>query len=153
MNDKLEKYLQKALKFISIRPRSQKEILDYLKRKIPRNLKLRNLVLKNLERLDLVDDQAFVLWWLDQRNTFRPKGKRALLQELRQKGIERELVENSLADLDELPLARRVALKKTKILDKLPYLERKQKLSAFLARRGFGWSIISKILDEMIEKE
>ena len=153
MNDKLEKYLQKALKFISIRPRSQKEILDYLKRKIPRNLKLRNLVLKNLERLDLVDDQAFVLWWLDQRNTFRPKGKRALLQELRQKGIERELVENSLADLDELPLARRVALKKIKILSKLPYLERKQKLSAFLARRGFGWSIISKILDEMVEKE
>ena len=40
MNDKLEKYLQKALKFISIRTRSQKEILDYLKRKIPRNLKL-----------------------------------------------------------------------------------------------------------------
>jgi len=153
VNDKKEKYLQKVLRFISIRPRSQKEIQDYLKRKITRNLKLRDLVYKSLEELNLVDDRTFVSWWLDQRNYFKPKGKRVLIKELRQKGIDKELIEELLADLDELPLARRAISKKIETFKKLTYLEFKQKVSTFLAYRGFSWSTINKILDEMGKKE
>ena len=147
-----EKLFQKAIKFISIRPRSQKEILSYLQKKSSKQ-KLQDLALKELKRLGLIDDQAFVDWWLEQRATFRPKGKRALKMELRVKGIESELIELNLAEkVDEEDLAARSAHKKLTVLKNLPWEIQREKLISFLSRRGFNWSVIKKILDEIRQK-
>jgi len=103
--------------------------------------------------LDLIDDQAFVDWWLEQRATFRPKGKRALALELRQKGIDKELIERALAEkVDEEELARQAAKTKLRIWSKLPLDVQKEKLVGFLGRRGFTWPILKKILDEVFKK-
>jgi len=108
------------------------------------------LVLKELLNLGLVDDEAFVDWWLEQRATFRPKGKKALMMELRLKGIDRDLIERSLAEkVDEAVLAKKLALKRLSFLKKLPSEVQKEKLWGFLSRRGFSWEIIRKTLDEI----
>ena len=100
--------------------------------------------------LGLVDDEAFVDWWLEQRATFRPKGKRALQMELRFKGIDRDLIERSLAEkVDEEALAKKSFLKKIPSLKNLPLEVQKKKLIGFLSRRGFSWEIIRKTLDEI----
>ena len=149
----IDKLLQKAIKFISIRPRSQKEILSYLQRKSSKNQEKQKIVLRELLNLGLVDDEAFVDWWLEQRATFRPKGKRALKMELRFKGIERDLIERSLAEkVDEEALAKKSALKKMFSLKGLPPEAQKEKLIGFLSRRGFSWEIIRKTLDEIRQK-
>jgi regulatory protein len=150
----INKLLQKALKFIAIRPRSQKEIISYLQKKSPKNQEKQKLVLEELSKLGLVNDEAFVDWWLEQRETFRPKGKRVLKMELRFKGIENDLIERSLADkVNEEALAKKSALPKIPSLKDLSLIEQKKKLVGFLSRRGFDWSVIKKTLDEILEKD
>jgi len=147
------KLLQRALKFIAIRPRSQKEILFYLQKKSPKNQEKQKLVLDELLNLGLVDDEAFVDWWLEQRATFRPKGKRALMMELRLKGIGRDLIEDFLSKkVDEESLAQKAASKKMFSLKGLSSEAQKEKLIGFLSRRGFNWAVIRKILDEIFQK-
>lgn len=149
----IEKLLQKAIKFISVRPRSQKEILFYLQKKSPKNQEKQKLVWQELSNLGLVDDEAFVDWWLEQRATFRPKGKKALMMELKFKGVDRDLIERCLAEkVDEEDLARKAALKKMFSLRSLSPQAQKEKLIGFLSRRGFSWGTIRKTLDEILQK-
>ena len=139
--------LDKVYRFISLRPRSEKEIRDYLHGKHASNQDFEKII-QLLIKQKLLDDKAFVVWWLDQRATFRPKGKRALKTELKQKGISDELIEETLNEgVDELSQAQKVIQKKLKIYGRLPYLERKAKLSAFLARNGFSWEIIRQVVN------
>ena len=148
------KLLERVLKFISIRPRSQKEIIDYLQKKVPQKKDLQEKILKEIENLGLVDDQAFACWWVEQRNTFRPKGKKALFYELRQKGVDNLIIEEILAKgLDELSLAYQLSQKRWPSFQKLPPQIAREKLAGFLLRRGFNWEIISKTLDKITKKQ
>ncbi len=156
MTKKLDfpKLLERVLKFLSIRPRSRQEILNYLRKKIPQDEALREKVLKKAESLDLIDDRDFAVWWVEQRMTFRPKGKRALFFELKQKGLEKNLIEEVLNEkIDELALIRPLAEKKWLSLKKLPSMVGQQKLVGFLSRRGFSWEVIKKVLDEICKKK
>lgn len=146
------KLLDKVYRFISLRPRSEKEIRDYLHGKHATDQDFEKII-QQLIKQKLLDDSAFVNWWLEQRATFRPKGKRALKAELKQKGISDELIEDALSEgVDELAQAQKAIQKKLKIYSRLPYLERKAKLSAYLARNGFSWEIIKQVLDSELEK-
>lgn len=138
-----QQFLDKAYRFLSFRPRSVREITYFLKKKkTPPSLI--DQVLSQLKKQKLVDDLAFAQWWVEQRSTFRPKGRRALQVELRQKGIDRQTVEEALKDLDELSLAQKALAKKTG--------DQKQ-LTSFLARRGFSWPAIKQTLDKKLKKE
>lgn len=135
--NKPQELLDKVYRFLAIRPRSKKELFDYLKRKKtlpPQTEKIFNL----LKQQDLLNDSVFTGWWIDQRATFRPKGKIALKAELKQKGISGEIINLALAEIDELALARK-ALKKKPNLDK-------QKLINFLSYRGFSWETVRRVL-------
>lgn len=148
----LEQIFQKTLRFVGLRPRSQKEILFYLQKKTS-NEKIIKKVLGDLINLGLVDDKAFVDWWLDQRAAFRPKGKRALMMELRQKGIDNNLIQKAVAEkVDEKEAAASLVEKKLKTWVRLPREICREKLTGFLARRGFNWETIKLILDEKFKK-
>jgi len=150
--NEFQKFLNKTLRLISARPRSEKEIIDYLKRK-KTDPKLIDEVVDKLKSLGQLDDYAFAVWWVEQRVTFRPKGKIALLMELRQKGVEREIGEKIIAEkVDELPLARRAVERKLKIYKNFPPLEFRQKITGFLARRGFSWGTVKEVIDEFCQK-
>jgi len=82
----LGKISAKLLKFATVRPRSEKEIGDWLKRKkIPTSLAPG--LFKRLRRLNLVDDRQFARWWIEERLEFKPKPERVLFLELRKKGL------------------------------------------------------------------
>ncbi|MFH1841099.1 MAG: regulatory protein RecX [Candidatus Shapirobacteria bacterium] len=126
---------EKVTRFLSFRPRSEKEVADYLvRKKIPLGP-----IIKKLKRLKLLDDREFARWFLEQRASFKPKGKMALKQELYQKGIARELVEELLAEVDEASEARKI-MEKKKLLP--------EKMMALLARRGFSWETIKDVQRE-----
>lgn len=144
--NEFQKLLDKTLRLISRRPRSEKEIRDYLKRKksLPR---LIEAVVKKLKQLKQIDDSAFAFWWIEQRSTFRPRGKFGLTMELRQKGVDKEIIEKVVnEEVNELPLAKKIAKKKFKVYKNLPREEFYQKMSAYLARRGFSWETIKKVV-------
>lgn len=152
--------IDKALKLLSFRPRSKKELYGKLfQYSVKRGIGKKTIekVLTDLEEKKLVDDKAFVEWWVDQRDTFRPKAKRVLKDELRQKGIEKEdldsFFENPDSGRGEYEKALALAQKRYPRVEKLDKREAREKLGAYLARRGFDWSIIGTIIDTLEKKD
>ena len=146
-----EKWVNRALKLLSFRPRSKKEILDWLERKkiLPT---LQKQILGKLEELNFLNDEEFVKWWIEQRTIFRPMGRRRIEMELKQKGISGELVESikyQVSSKDEIEFARKAAEKKIRLWQNLPPDKFRQKLTGFLARRGFSWETIKDVIKEI----
>lgn len=153
--EELLKVYDKALRFLSFRPRSEKEVKDYLRKK---NIgeETQKMVIGKLKKTKLLDDEQFAVWWIEQRTTFRPSGKRLLEYELRKKGISKEIIEEIAPQFSssfEFEGALKAARKKLSSYQKLPSLEFRQKMTAFLARRGFSWEVIKEVIDEVLKKE
>lgn len=129
--------LDKVYRFLAVRPRSEKEITDYLKRK-KASPEAAEKIFSLLKQQNLIDDSAFAEWWIDQRSTFRPKGKIALKAELKQKGVSQAIIESALEKINELSLAKKAIAKKKFFTP--------QKLVNFLSYRGFSWQTIKKVL-------
>ena len=160
--DLKEKLHNKSLNFLSYRPRSEKEIRDYLNKKIASQKaqkfaesteKVVEEIITKLKDQDLIDDRVFTDWWIEQRSRFRPKGRRVLWLELLRKGIKKEIIETFLVSEEkEFDLARKAAKKKVKSYKDLEPMEFRQKMVAFLSRRGFNWEVIKKVLEEIKKK-
>ncbi len=170
-DDFLEKAIEKALRLLGLRPRSEKEILDklidYLSRAVDNTQqKVKfdfHLVLKDvadkavarLEKRGLVDDEAFVVWWVEQRREFRPRSKREIFVELYQKGVERELIERKLAEVDYNEAEAAIGLIEKKLRgfpEKMANIEKKKKLLSFLMRKGFYYNEVVDLIDERLDK-
>lgn len=148
-----QKTYDKLVRFATLRPRSEKEIGDWFKKhRVYKSLQ--KGLFNRLKRLELIDDRKFVQWWVEQRTAFRPRGKRALSAELRQKGIGRELINEVLDEtkIDEGKIARELLEKKRYKWEKLGRLEARKKMSEFLARKGFGWAKIKEAIDAFSKK-
>ncbi|MDO8503611.1 MAG: regulatory protein RecX [bacterium] len=147
--DQEEKVYNKIVRFATLRPRSEHEINLWLKRK-KISTTTSSRVFNRLKNLNLIDDEAFASWWVEQRLTFRPKARRALSFELRQKGISRDTIESVLKNIEipsETALAAELVAKKLPRFKDLPPEVRKKKLVGFLVRRGFSWETIKKAVD------
>jgi regulatory protein len=147
--DEGEVTYQKALHFLSFRPRSSAEVRQNLsKRGISESL-----IEETLNRLQSnrqIDDEAFARAWVENRNTFRPRGKPALRMELRRKGLSDEIVQSVLStQVDEAALAITTARKYARRLVGLEWPEFRQKLSGFLARRGFSYTTLAPVVSEV----
>lgn len=162
--DQIERLFNKALKFLSYRPRSEKEIRDHLLRKgrligIEKSEdekeqyeKSVNLVIKKLKGIGQINDNEFANWWVEQRKKFKMRGNRLIKMELLQKGVDKELIDEKLnrENKDEdLSLAEKVALKKVASYKRLDKNEFRIKMGQFLARRGFEWGVIKKVVDTL----
>jgi regulatory protein len=140
--DEQARAYEAALAFLSYRPRSEREIRDRLKKKDVSEPVI-ELVLERLRDLRLVDDQEFARYWVEQRQTHRPRGARLLRQELHQKGIARETTAEALQQsdgvIDPIEAACRAGRLKARSLGSLDERSFDQKLGQFLLRRGFDF--------------
>jgi len=159
-----------SLKYLEIRPRSAKEIRDYLKLKFNRWVKkgwldvgsdnvnltdLIDLVIVKLTNLKLLDDEAFAKMWVGSRG--HKKSLKILKGELFQKGISKEIVEDVLRQFEETEggqteLVKKAALKVLPKYVKLPNREARQKLYGYLMRRGFEWEEIKGVVDGLLKE-
>jgi regulatory protein len=141
-----QKTLDKLLRFSMVRPRSEKEVRDYFRRKKVHE-SMHEKLLEKLKHLELIDDEKFAKWWVDQRIQFKSKSKRVIQMELRQKGIAKETVDLVLEEtpMDEEKMARELIEKKAYKWKNLEPRIRKQKMSQYLAGKGFSWDVIEKV--------
>jgi regulatory protein len=146
--DDFEVGYQQAVNYLSYRTRSEQEVRDNL-RKHNFSEEVIQAVLEKLRRLGLVDDRQFAQTWVENRNEFRPRGQLALQMELRQKGIEDSLIAEVLAELDEDELAYQAAVKQARKYAGLPWEGFRQKMVAFLARRGFHYGVAIPIVERV----
>lgn len=146
--DAREKAYQQALLFLSYRARSEKEIRQNL-RKHEIADELVEATLQRLREAGLANDHEFAQAWVENRNVFRPRGKRALTAELRQKGLAEETIQASLSNVDEEELAYQAAQKRAARFKDLPWVEFRKKMSEFLARRGFSYSVAASVVSKI----
>ncbi|KKR70194.1 MAG: Regulatory protein RecX [Candidatus Woesebacteria bacterium GW2011_GWA2_40_7b] len=148
-----QKTLDKLLRFAMVRPRSEKEVRDYFRRKKVHE-SMHGKLLEKLKHLELIDDEKFAKWWVEQRQNFKPKAVRVLRLELRQKGINKETVDEVLGEtvIDEEKMARELLEKKAYKWKNLPVREARQKISQYLAGKGFGWEVIEKVVKNFMLK-
>lgn len=143
--DMRERALQQALLFLSYRARSEKEI----RQNLLKHEFTEDAIKTTLEKLrinNLANDPEFARAWVENRNTFRPRSRRALLMELRQKGLDDETAQAAVSGMDENALAYESALKRANRLKGLEWGEFRKKLSEYLARRGFPYSVIAPVV-------
>lgn len=143
--DMRERALQQALLFLSYRARSEKEI----RQNLLKHEFTEDAIKTTLEKLrinNLANDPEFARAWVENRNTFRPRSRRALLMELRQKGLDDETAQAAVSGVDENALAYESALKRANRLKGLEWGEFRKKLSEYLARRGFPYSVIAPVV-------
>ncbi|RMF28266.1 MAG: hypothetical protein D6759_16165 [Chloroflexi bacterium] len=146
--DLVEQAHQRALNFLSYRPRSAAEVRTYLQRKGTPPEAIEEVIAR-LERVGLIDDVAFARFWLENRETFRPRGKHGLRYELRQKGIAPAIIEEILADYDEEAAAYRVALARARRLPRDDARVFRKRLYDYLARRGFDYEVIQTVVTQV----
>ncbi|GAB4127001.1 MAG: RecX family transcriptional regulator [Roseiflexaceae bacterium] len=144
---------QAALRILESRPRSAHEIRDRLQRK-GFEPDLIDYALERLTDLGLINDAVFARYWIENRQLARPRGPAALRDELRRKGIDRDLISETLQDEEligdpdqqALVLARSVVRKYANAAD---YAAFSRRLGGFLQRRGFHQGTIRPIVAQL----
>jgi regulatory protein len=147
--DDQELATQKALHFLSIRPRSRAEVRNNL---VKRGMDhaLVETTLSHLEEIGMLDDEAFARLWVENRNTFRPRSKAFLRLELRRKGLEDVTIQAVLEEgIDEQALALQAAKKQARRYAHLDWQSFRLKMVGFLGRRGFSYEIIAPVVSEV----
>jgi regulatory protein len=143
--DARERAFQQAMLYLSYRARSESEIRKNLqKHEIPEAV-----IEQTLERLrenGLANDNQFARTWVENRNTFRPRSRRMMAMELRQKGLDDEAIESAVESVDDEAAAYVAGQKKSGRFKGLEWIEFRKKLSGFLARRGFSYSVIAPVV-------
>lgn len=150
--DTTEETYQKALKLLNYRPRTEHEMRSRLEG-YGFSKPIVDSVIATLLEKNYLNDQQFADEWIENRTTFRPRGKRLLRMELMQKHVDEEEIQTALAALpEEGQLVREAAKKYSSRLKGLDESSFRKRLYGFLVRRGFSYDDIKPVLDETWEE-
>lgn len=142
------KLYQRALEWVLVRPRSEKETRDYLYKKIYEkklDKEYISLVTERLKSKKYLDDEKFAEWWVENRFVKKGVSFKRLKMELMKKGINREIIDEvlSASDRDDREeILKIIAKKRAKYPDS-------QKLIGYLVRQGFDFQTVKMIVEEM----
>jgi regulatory protein len=111
-------------------------------------------VLDRMESVGLVDDAGFARDWVESRQQRRHLSKSALRRELQTKGVDRDQIDQAVADVesgDELEAAEALAAKKLRTMSGLAREVQYRRLAGVLSRRGFGSGVTSTVLSRVLD--
>jgi regulatory protein len=140
-SNSLQDCLNASYHYLSYRPRSEGEIRQWLHRRGFANEVADQTIIK-LREQNLSDDFAFARFWKENRLSFRPKSKRLIKKELRDKKVAAEIIEQVTEDIDDEAIAYKLGSNRISTLAHLDYPDFYRRLSSYLAYRGFGYQVI-----------
>ena len=147
--DSTEDAYERALRILSYRPRSAREVRDALARsRTPPEVI--DGVIERLERAGLLDDAEFTKFWVRDRETFRPRSRFALRMELRTKGVDEATIAGALEDVDEAASALEAARHQARRMTVVDSLALRERLISFLARRGFAYAVAGEAVKQVL---
>lgn len=148
--NRAKKYLNRLLSF---RPRSEKEVEERLRRK-GFTSRIISEVLHCAKEKNLLDDRRFAELFVANRLSRKPKGKFALTRELRDKGVDEDIIQKTLdrefEGLDVREMIKNLAEKRLKRYQREDKQSQYRKTTNFLKRRGFPPSDIYDIVRKLI---
>ncbi len=140
-----------ALRFLKIRPRSIGELKEKLEMKGFSSTEIETTVL-DLLASGLLDDRAFTKSWINYRLA-RPFGFERIIQELRAKGIDKETIEQAVAEIkgsyDPQKAALDLAQRRWQRLPAIDPQKKKKRVLDFLLRRGFEADVVMKVIKKL----
>ena len=154
--DHQERAFQLCLNYLKFRPRSALEIKKHLRKKGFEEPVI-DLSLCKLQETGWLNDREFARRWIENRGAFRPRSKRLLRMELKAKGLDSDIIETELDNVDEYEQAKNAARSRYSRYKELDWKDYQNKMYGFLSRRGFNYEIIREIVvllwDEREESE
>jgi len=151
--EELNKYMDKVMRYLGYRMRSEKEVVDYLTKKISekenikfneaRESKIIEQILIKLKKYKYINDLEFANWFYKSKIKSRPTAKLPIKIELIKKGISVEIIEKIMENFpSETQLAKKAIEKKIKSWTKLDDVNLKKKVYTYLSARGFNYDTI-----------
>jgi regulatory protein len=141
-NPYYERLVNAAIRYVSFRPRSEKELRDFLLKK-PQSEDIEKVIAR-MRELGYVDDGKFAEWWVAQRTDFKPKGNNYIKMELKAKGVSEVVISSILSSRGSESLVEAAKRAVGRKQFKTP-----QQFYNFLARRGFDADTISRVKYEV----
>jgi len=143
-----------AFFLLKFRLRSEKELYDrLLKKKFPEGEVKK--VIAFLKEKKFIDDRAFTKAWVDSR--LRQKvGLKRISQELRQKGLAKEIIEDKLSEAkrgySEVEIVKDLAEERLKRNKDVDPQKAKSRVYGYLIRRGFSPDIVIDTLNKICKQ-
>lgn len=140
------------LRQLAAAPRSRAQLAEKLTaRNVPEDVA--ESLLDRFEEVGLIDDAAYAEMLVRSRHSERGLARRALSHELRRKGIDPEVAEQALEQIDdddELTAARDLAQRRARATRGLDPVKRRRRLAGMLARKGYPPGVSMRAVDEAI---
>jgi regulatory protein len=167
--DDPEVVLEAAARFLEARARSVGEVRRRLTQAGYRNELIEGAIAR-LTELGMLDDASFARAWIESRDRARPRGERALSDELRIRGVDREVIVAALGDrrdasleagdddddqrpsADEAAAARLLERNARMLARVADPRARRQRAYALLARNGFDPGICSTLSAKLLDQ-
>ena len=141
---------ERAVRFLSFRDRSEKELRDKLK-DLQFESGIIDWVIDEMKRMNLIDDERFAMTLARHKIMTKPMGEYLLRRELKAKGVPDAIIQTAVdktyKNHDPMDLASQLAVRQMKKYRHIDPIKAKKRVSDFLLRRGFGWDIIHDVLD------
>jgi len=141
-----------ALRFLSFRRRTEKEVKDKLKKKDFEERIIKSTIDK-LKEYDLINDSEFATAWVKERLAYKPRGKKLLRQELWKKGIKKDIIDQVTDELcqDEDKSAAELLERIKKRYKNLEPKVAKKRMLSLLLRRGFSYETVNQAVEDFLE--
>lgn len=155
--DQDEVAYQYGLMVLGYRPRSVAELRQKMAEKGYADA-VAGKVIERMQQNGLLDDAQFARTWIENRSAFHPRSRRALTIELRRKGITEEEIDLALGEpANEEETAYQAAKRQAYRLANEERPVFRNKLGAFLGRRGFSYDtilpVVNRLWDELHPRE
>lgn len=149
----LKNALNKAYRLLSYRNQSRKELGQKLKKKGFNNNVIQQTITYLQER-NYINDLEFARQWGQSKISHNSYGKYLIERELKQKGVDSNIVQEIIEELyshtDELKIAEKLTLKKMKVYKNLDAETAKRRLGNLLQRKGFSSETVFKIMAKFL---
>ena len=148
--ESVQKARDYAFLLLKFRLRSEKELYERLRKKKFDQGVIKE-VLAFLKERKFIDDNLFAKSWIESRLK-KPFGLRRLTQELKLKGIEKEIIDNRIQEAkegySEADIVKRLAGMRFKKLKNIEPQKAKMRVYGYLLRRGFSPEIVSDAITQ-----
>jgi regulatory protein len=151
--DEQAKVKHVSLRYLSHRPRSENELRHFLQHKGYQREDIDETI-RMLTREGFLNDRFLAEQWVKARLKNKNKGRCILKQELHQKGIESEIIEevmSQISDEEEFDSCLTFAVKKLRQSRNRAPRCIKKRLYASLIRRGFTHETVAQVIKHLIQ--
>lgn len=147
---------QAAYNYVSYKSRSEHQIKEKLSSKGFTQDLIEDAI-QFLYEFNLLDDRKFARSFVKSKIELKKYGKGRLKIELLKKGINKEIIEDTLNEVypehDKYKMALELAEKKYRIIRNKPKNKIYTSIKYFLQRQGFDWEVTKKTLDALLKQE